>query len=165
MTRPRFMRTIRFDVSDEYVFERAAEAEEWAIPGGFAFANDTADTLTGKRKQAFQAGFLGLESFGWSTFVVVAETDAGTLDVLAQRLAAHFVERYGAPSIEAALPVAQEEIAFARSLCDPHPVNTLLAVERELTAEGVRERFRTVVRQSTAAHARIFDIVDDGDAP
>ena len=34
----RFPRTIRLDASDERVFAQAAEPEEWAVSGAFAFA-------------------------------------------------------------------------------------------------------------------------------
>ncbi|MFQ5763830.1 MAG: DUF6505 family protein, partial [Rhodospirillales bacterium] len=68
----RFPRTIRLDESDRRVFERAAEPGEWAIPGTFVFADADPATLSGKARQAFAHGFLGLESFGWSTLVEVA---------------------------------------------------------------------------------------------
>ena len=68
-------RTVRFDQSDSQVYETAAEDGEWAVPGGFAFADDSAETLTGKRRQAFANGFLGLASFGHATFVTVASAD------------------------------------------------------------------------------------------
>ena len=74
MTR-RLLRTLRLDSSDEQVFERSAGAGEWAVPGGFAFMHDTAETLAGKRLQAFRNGFLGLASFGWATLVEIAELD------------------------------------------------------------------------------------------
>jgi hypothetical protein len=155
----RLLRTLRFDASDERVFERAAAADEWAVPGGFAFANDSPETLVGKRLQAFRSGFLGLESFGWSTFVAVATIEPITLEELAVRLARHFVACFGAPDVAAALPVARDELAFALSLGEPHPPGTVLAVERELTDEGVRERFRVVRPVSAPLHARIFEIV------
>jgi hypothetical protein len=159
----RLLKTFRFDASDERVFERAAMPGEWAVPGAFAFTGTTPEDLHGKRRQAFRSGFFGLESFGWSTLAVIVDINAATCDALALRLAEHFVDVYGAPSVEAALPAAREEIGFAGSLC-VHPVNTLLLVEREIDEEGhVRESFRTVVRRSEPAHARIWEIVgDDG---
>lgn len=160
----RLLRTLRFDATDERVFERAAAADEWAVPGGFAFSDDTPETLVGRRLQAFRSGFLGLESFGWSTFVTVASIEPVTLEELAVRLARHFVERYGAPDVGAALPVAHDELAFALSLGEPHPVGTVLAVERELTGEGVRERFRVIRPQATPLHARIFGIAEEDEA-
>ena len=35
----KFLRTIRFDMSDDAVFERAAPPEEWAVSGAFAFSS------------------------------------------------------------------------------------------------------------------------------
>jgi len=62
-------------------------------------------------------------------------------------LAEHFVVYYGAPSAEAALPVAREEIGHMAELCDEHDPNTLLTVARELTEAGVREVFRVIEPQ------------------
>ena len=64
----RLLRTIRLDASDALVFPRAADPGEWAVPGGFCFWDDDVAALEGKRRQAFRAGFLGLASFGWSTW-------------------------------------------------------------------------------------------------
>ena len=36
MTRTRLLRTIRFDATDEFVFELAAGPDEWAVSGAFA---------------------------------------------------------------------------------------------------------------------------------
>ena len=49
----RFLKTIRFDASDTFAFPLAAEPDEWAISGGFAFADLNREELTGKIRQAF----------------------------------------------------------------------------------------------------------------
>ncbi len=158
MTAPRrFLRTCRFDDTDELVYEPAAHVAEWAIPGGFAFASLEESQLRGRLAQAFRNGFLGLSSFGWSTFVEIAAIEAAQIDELTERLARHFVEHYGTPDLQAALPAAREEIAFAESLCTS-PLGTVLSVERSLTGEGVRERFR-VIRPGAGGHARIWEMV------
>ena len=69
----RFPRTVRFDISDTRIYETAAAPDEWAVSGAFAFAGVDSETLVGKARQAFVRGFLGTTSFGWSTFVTVAE--------------------------------------------------------------------------------------------
>jgi len=144
-------RTIRLDASDTAVFERAAEPGEWAVAGGFAFLDAAPEQLTGKRRQAFANGFLGTGSFGWSTFVVVASATAADVDAVVERLAALFVEAHGAPSLDAARPVARQEVDFMADLCRAHPVNTLLAMERLIDADGgIRERFRVIDRGSGA---------------
>ncbi len=141
---PKLARTIRFDESDGNVFSRPAESGEWAISGGFEFSNWTEGDLTGKARQAFANGWLALDSFGRATFVAVAHVEAPELERLAERLADHFVTVYGAPDRAAALPHAQDEIAYMQDLCDEHAANTLLVVQRELTGSGVKESFRAI---------------------
>lgn len=148
-------RTIRFDESDENVFRRAAEAGEWAISGAFAFSDFTEDDLKGKPRQEFRNGWLSVESWGRATFVAIAEIEQSEIDGLTMRLAAHFVQDYGAPSIEDALPVAENELRHMLDLCNEHRANTLLIVERELTEAGVREAFRVI----EVADAGVADVL------
>jgi hypothetical protein len=156
----RLPRTIRFDASDARIFEAAAAADEWAVSGAFAFADADPASLAGKARQAFASGFLGTTSFGWSTFVAVAEIAPEQFEAVIDALARHFVERYGAPSPEAARPAARTEAEFAASLC-AHPINTLLAVERAFGPDGIVERFRTIARDRAPAHAKIWTIGAD----
>ncbi len=149
------LRAIRFDESDANVFRAAAEPGEWCISGGFAFADLTPEDLTGKLRQEFANGWLGLETFGRTTFVAVAEIAEAERDAAVMRLAAHFAGDYGAPSIEAALPVARAEIDYAVALCEEHKPNTLLVVERNLEDNGIREAFRVI----QTSEATIMDVL------
>ncbi|WP_282609823.1 DUF6505 family protein [Pelagibius sp. Alg239-R121] len=158
----RFPRTIRLDQSDLSVFELAAEPGEWAVSGAFAFAGLAEADLHGKTRQAFAHGFLGLGSFGRSTLVVVTEIDAATYNRLIDALAQHFIDHFGAPDLSAARPVAEEEAAFAASLCD-HPINTLLAVSRELEERGIVESFRVIAPETPKSHTKIWEIVETKD--
>ena len=157
------LRTIRFDSSDDNVFEVAAAPEEWAVSGAFAFADLAPEAVTGKLKQAFANGFLGLGSFGRSTFAVVAEIDAAERAALERRLAAHFVDRYCAPDTQAALPAAREEMAFVLDLCREPLINTVFTVRRHFDEDGrIREAFRTIQAPSAEpSHARIWSVVED----
>jgi hypothetical protein len=139
----RLPRTIRLDPSDALVFPRAAEPGEWAVPGGFCFWDDDVAALAGKRRQAFRAGFLGLGSFGWSTLVQVSPATPAQRAEAVAALAAHIRAAHGAPDDAAAEAAAEEEVAFAESLCD-HPPGTLVALTRTLEDGAVRERFRTL---------------------
>ena len=151
MTR-RLPRTLRLDPSDTVVFGRVAEPGEWAVPGGFAFWDEDPAALTGRRRQEFRAGFLGLGSFGWSTLVEVAEATAEARAAAVAALAAHILAAHGAPDAAAARAAAEEEVGFAESLCD-HPPGTVLALSRAVEAGGaVRERFRTLHRRADAPH-------------
>lgn len=141
-------RAIHFDESDQNVFHSPARTGEWCISGGFEFSNWGEADLSGKARQAFANGWLGLETFGRTTFVAVTQITEVEKTVLAQNLAQHFVDIYGAPSVDAAMGTALEEIAHMQDLCDEHDANTLLSVQRELTSAGVKESFRSIQPQS-----------------
>lgn len=149
----RLPRTLRLDPSDALVFERAAAPGEWAVPGGFAFWDEDPARMSGRRRQEFRAGFLGLASFGRSTLVEVAEATAAEREAAVAALAAHLRAAHGAPDEAAARAAAEEEIGFAESLCAGHPPGTVLALARDLDERGdVRERFRTLHRRAEAPH-------------
>ena len=137
-------RAIHFDESDTLVFHAPARTGEWAISGGFEFSNWGEGDMAGKARQAFSNGWLGLETFGRVTFVAITKIEEAEYEALVENLAQHFVDIYGAPSLEAALPVARDELAHMAELCDNHDPNTLLTVMRELTDLGVSEAFRVI---------------------
>ncbi|KNX40125.1 hypothetical protein ROTO_33470 [Roseovarius tolerans] len=137
-------RAIHFDESDQRVYHSPARTGEWCISGGFEFSNWSDADLTGKSRQAFANGWLGLETFGRVTFVAVTQIEEAEVETLTRALAQHFVDIYGAPSIDAALPVARDEITQMIELCEDHAPNTLLTVLRELTEAGVRETYSMI---------------------
>jgi len=139
----KLLRTVRADASDTFVFERAAEPGEWAVSGAFAFARADPEALERKARAAFRSGFLGVGSLGWSTIVEIVEASEEdrlqAIGILAAQLLAHF----GAPDVAAARLAAEDEIAFAASLCD-HPPGTLAAVSRSFENGSIREAFRAL---------------------
>jgi len=158
----RLPRTLRLDLSDTLIYPTAAAPGEWAVSGGFLFWDRDPATLSGKDRQAFRGGFLGLGSFGFATLVEVAEADAPAREAALTALADFLQAEMGAPGPAEARAAAEEELAFAESLCD-HPPGTVLALTR--TAEGgeLRETFRTLHRRETApgdyAGLPVFNIV------
>jgi hypothetical protein len=142
-------RAIHFDESDMNVFHAPARTGEWCISGGFEFSNWGEGDLVGKARQAFANGWLGGETFGRVTFVAVTRIEAAEVEALTRDLAQHFVDVYGAPSVEAALDVAAEEIAHMAELCDEHD-------------GGVKEVFRTIEAQDAGLEQfAIHGSVDD----
>jgi hypothetical protein len=157
----KLLQAIRFDASDERVYEHAAEPGEWAVSGAFAFADLPREAITGKTRQAFANGFLGVTSFGRSTFAAVAEISAEERQAVARALARHFLERYGAPSEAEALAAAEEELAFVEDLCAEQPINIVFTVRRTLPAEGgIREEFRVIAAPRERPHARVWDVAE-----
>lgn len=155
-------RAIHFDESDTRVFAVSARTGEWCISGGFEFSNWSDADLTGKARQAFSNGWLGLETFGRATFVAVTQLEHHEYDQLLSALCDHFVTYYGAPDAAAARPVAVDELAHMIELCDEHAPNTLLTVARELTPSGVKEAFRVIEAQDAGLDQfAIHGSVDD----
>jgi hypothetical protein len=165
----KLLRTIRLDASDTFVFERAAAAGEWAVTGTFMFWDSDPGGLTGRAKQAFRSGILGLGTFGWSTLAVVVEASESERDTAIMALTSHLRAHHGAPDFDAAFTAANDELVFAESLAQ-HPVQTLVAVHRSITADGsISEQFRTFhaadAQQATAmpCSAGAFAVVADDD--
>ena len=155
-------RAIHLDESDTQVFFSPARTGEWCVAGGFEFSNWTEADLTGKARQAFSNGWLGLETFGRVTFVAVTRIEADEVKALEDRLAQHFVDVYGAPDLDAAGNVARDEIAHMIELCADHDPNTLLTVARELTEAGVREAFRAIRgEEADLAQFAVHSVPDD----
>jgi hypothetical protein len=155
----KLLRTIRLDPSDIFVFEKAAEPGEWAVPGSFVFWNTDPSALEGKARSAFRAGILGIDSLGWSTLAQIVEANdeqhAAAVEMLARRL----VENCGAPDLTLARLAASEEIAYAASLCD-HPLDTLVAVHRAHEDESIRETFRTLRPRNGPKPLRAFSFLE-----
>lgn len=154
-------RTIRLDPSDTNVFALAAAPGEWAVTGTFAFVDSTPDQMDNKTQLAFKSGWLGLSSFGFSTFVQVTVVPEGEDEAVARALATHLFEVYGAPDMLMATTAAKSEIAYAASLCD-QPAGTLLAIDREMTEDGITEKIRVMPRpDEDGGHAQIWTITED----
>ena len=160
-------RTLRLDPSDAFVFARAAEPGEWAVTGSFLFVDADVAALAGKARAAFRAGFVGVDSLGFSTLVEIAEVAEAEIEALIEAFAGELLDRAGAPSREAARAAAVEEVDFAASLCQDEP-GTILAMHRTFEDGKIREQFRTLHRREGAnpgsdrmhAYARAFEFVE-----
>jgi Family of unknown function (DUF6505) len=141
----KMLKTLRLDLSDTFIFPKTSE-NEWAVSGAFMFWETDFETLNGKERQAFRAGFVGVNSLGFSTLVEVVEGEKGeAIAALAQNILTHF----NAPSLEAALDAATQEIEAACALADL-PLGTLLAMHRTYEEGEIREVFRTLTPRAGA---------------
>jgi hypothetical protein len=155
----KLLRTIRLDASDTFVFGAAAEPGEWAVSGAFVFWDKDPATLDGKARVAFRSGFLGVRSLGWSTLVQIVETTETERTGLVALLAEQLVRHFGAPSTAAAKAAAEEEVAFAQSLCTV-PQDSVIAVHRTYEDGAVRESFRTLRPRDGVKPARVFSFLE-----
>ena len=162
----KLLRTIRLDPSDTFVFERVAEPGEWAVCGTFMFWDDDTAALSGKHRSAFRSGFLGVGSLGWSTLVQIVEAKDGDRAAMVEVLAEKLVAVFGAPDLPTARKAAEEEVAFAESLCE-HPQDTLVAIHRTTEDGAIREAFRTLQPRGGPKPLRAFAFleVEDEEEP
>jgi len=155
----RLLRTISLDPSDTFVFEPAAEPGEWAVSGAFRFWDRDPSQLEGKMRSAFRSGFLGLQSWGWSTLVQIVDVEDAERVVVVEMLAQQLIDKLGAPDMDAARGAAEDEIKFVQSLCD-HPRDTLIAVHRTFEDGEVREAFRTLRPRNILKPASVISFLE-----
>jgi hypothetical protein len=165
----KLLRTIALDPSDTFVFDVPAEPGDWAVSGAFRFCDRDPAKLSGKDRSAFRSGFLGVLSWGWSTLAQIVHASEDDRQMLVELLARQLVERLGAPDLATARLAAEQEVAFAQSLCT-HPISTLIAVHRSASDGCVRESFRRLQLKEGQRHGKAFsfmeaedDIEPDGD--
>ena len=153
-------KTIRLDVSDTRVFDRAAEVGECAIAGSFAFVDSVPSDWSNKQQLAFRTAWLGIGSFGSSTFVQVTEISTQEYEQILQTLAVYLTEQYNAPGQEAATRAARREIDDMVALCD-HPPGTLLTIERAITGQNITEKIRVLRPSDDPAQVKMWSVADD----
>ncbi|MCC8934979.1 DUF6505 family protein [Bradyrhizobium ivorense] len=158
----KLLRTIALDPSDTFVFDVAAEPGDWAVSGAFRFCDRDPAKLDGKDRSAFRSGFLGVQSWGWSTLAQIVPATEGDCRTLVELLASQLVERFDAPDLVAARLAAEEEVAFAQSLCT-HPVGALIAVHRSAGDGEVRESFRRLQLREGQRHGKAFSFMEVAD--
>jgi len=153
-------KTIQLDVSDTHVFERPAEVGEWAVTGTFAFVDSDPTNWTSKQQLIFRTAWLGIDSFGHSTFVQVVEMSNSEYEQVIQTLSVYLADVYNAPNQEAAQQAAQQEIDNMVTMCD-HPRGTLLSIERSIAEQNITEKTSVLAPSGSSTHAKIWDIVED----
>jgi hypothetical protein len=155
----KLLRTIALDPSDTFVFDEPAQPGDWAVSGAFRFCECDPAKLKGRDRWAFRGGFLGVQSWGWSTLAQIVEATEDDRETLVTLLARQLVDRFDAPDLATAKLAAEEEVAFAESLCI-HPVDTLIAVHRTATDGEVREAFRALQRRVGVEHGKAFSFLE-----
>ena len=158
----KLLRAIALDPSDTFVFDVPAEPGDWAVSGAFRFCDRDPAKLSGKDLSAFRSGFLGVQSWGWSTLVQIVHATEDDHRTLVDLLAKQLVGRFGAPDLATARLAAEEEVAFAQSLCT-HPISALIAVHRSASNGEVRESFRRLQLREGQRHGKAFSFMEGED--
>jgi hypothetical protein len=158
----KLLRTIALDASDSFVFDVPALSGDWAVSGAFRFCDRDPAKLNGKARAAFRSGFLGVQSWGWSTLAQIVPATEDDCQALVELLARQLVDRFGAPGMAVARTAAEEEVAFAQSLCT-HPISSLIAVHRSAREGEVHEAFRKLQLREGQGHGKAFSFMEVGD--
>lgn len=155
----KLLRTIALDPSDTFVFDVPAEPGDWAVSGAFRFCDRDPAMLSAKDRSAFRSGFLGVQSWGWSTLAQIVHASEDDRRTLVELLERQLVERFGAPDLATARLAAEEEVGFAQSLCT-HPISALIAVHRTASDGEVRESFRRLQLREGQRHGKAFSFME-----
>lgn len=155
----KLLRTVALDASDTFVFDAPAVSGEWAVSGAFRFCDQDPAKLSGKARAAFRSGFLGVQSWGWSTLVQIVPASEEDCQALIELLARQLLDRFGAPDSAVARAAAEEEVAFAQSLCT-HPISSLIAVHRSARDDEVHEVFRRLQLREGQGHSKAFSFME-----
>lgn len=155
----KLLRTIALDRSDNFVFDEPAVTGEWAVSGAFRFCDRDPAKLSGKARAAFRSGFLGVQSWGWSTLAQIVPATQDDCKGLIELLARQLVDRLGAPDLPAARTAAEEEVAFVQSLCG-QPISSLIAVHRSASDGEVREAFRRLQLREGQGRGKAFSFME-----
>ena len=136
-------KTIQLDDSDKKVYLTSAEQGEWAVTGTFLFTDIDPTSWNKKQQISFRDGWLGTDTFGFSTFVQVSDFSEKQKDEVTHKLSAFIYETFNPPGMLSAFNAAEKEIHDMSSLCD-HPIGTILSIKRELNDEEINEKIRIV---------------------
>ena len=153
-------KTVQLDPSDLHIFERPAEIGEWAISGTFSFVDSDPAAWSKKQKLAFQSAWLGIGSFGYSTFVQATALSSSEYEQLLLTLTAHLTDQYMAPNLKAATDAAKLEIDDMATLCN-HPPGTLLAIERTIDGQNITEKTRVISSSEEPAKPQVWTTIED----
>ena len=156
----KLLRTIALDPSDTFVFDVAAEPGDWAVSGAFRFCDRDPATLTGKRpfglpQRLSRRAVMGLVDAGADR----PRHRGGSPYSGGTAGRADWSERFGAPDPASAQLAAEEEVAFAQSLCT-HPIGALIAVHRSASDGEVRESFRRLQLREGQGHSKAFSFME-----
>ena len=151
----KFLRAVRLDASDALLYQRegAADDGEWLTSGGFAVC----DIASGEHffpDCRCDGSFVALANGRRATIAEVVEVTDAEFAEHVETITRHLIDGLNAPSREAALRVAEEEIGYTAELCETFSTGVWITVVRTLNDAGhaVKERYRVHERLQMGAH-------------
>ena len=151
----KFLQAVRLDSSDAALYKRegAAEEGEWLVAGGHAVC----DIASGEHffpQCRCASSFVGLAQ--WPPLHNRRDRGhrLGNAGRAHRNAGAIFSRSLGAPSREAALRVAKEEVRYTADLCETFSPEIWITVARTLndTGDAVQEHYRAYDRLMIGTH-------------
>ena len=138
----KFLKAVRLDASDSRVYSRegAARDGEWLVSGGYAVCDPTGVTHRAPNCHCLTS-FIGVVSRGRCTIAEVVEIDKSEYQQVIERLVRHFMDDLGAPTLEAARGVAEEEAAYTAELCESFSSEVWITVKRTPGDGHIKEHY------------------------
>lgn len=149
----KFLKAVRLDSSDTLLFaqEGAAQDGEWLVSGGYAVCDPTGATHRRPNCHCLTS-FIGAVSHGRCSIAEIVEIDIVEYHDVIERLVRHFMDGLGAPTLEAARAVAEEEAAYTADLCESFSPEVWITVKRSQGVEGTKEHYSVFGRLMIGAH-------------
>jgi Family of unknown function (DUF6505) len=149
----KFLKAVRLDASDSQVYSRegAARDGEWLVSGGYAVCDPTGVTHRTPNCHCLTS-FIGIVSRGRCTIAEVEEIDKSEYQQVIERLVRHLVDDLGAPTLEAASAVAEEETAYTAELCESFGSGMWITVKRTPGDDRIKEHYSVFKRLMIGGH-------------
>jgi uncharacterized protein DUF6505 len=149
----KFLKAVRLNASDSLVYsqEGATREGEWLVSGGYAVCDPAGVTHRTPNCHCLTS-FVGVVSCGRCTIAEVVEMDKSEYQQVIERLVRHCMDDLGAPTLEAARAVAEEEAAYTAELCDSFSAGVWITVERTPGGDGIREHYSVFKRLMIGGH-------------
>jgi hypothetical protein len=149
----KFLKAVRLYASDSLVNsqEGAAQDGEWLVSGGYAVCDPTGATHRTPNCHCLTS-FIGVVSHGRCTIAEIVEIGEVEYHEVIERLVRHCMDDLGAPTLEAAGAVAEEEAAYTAELCDSFSAGVWITVERTPGGDGIREHYSVFKRLMIGGH-------------
>lgn len=142
---PKLLRAVRLDDSDEHVFRAcgAAQDGEWVTTAGFAVQDDlSADS------------FMAVASRARCTIAEVVEVSEADVHAQAEAFAWTLMKAWNAPSWDAALALAAEEVRHTVDVCETLSPGLWITTRRTRRDDGaLEEQYSAYDRLLIGAHS------------
>jgi hypothetical protein len=144
---------VRLDASDCLVYshEGAARDGEWLVSGGYAVC-DPSGLSHRTPKCHCLISFVGVESHGRCTIAEIAEIDEIQYQQILERLTRHLRDDLGAPTLEAARVVAEDEAQYSADLCKSFSPGVWITIKRTPADGAIKEHYSVFKRLMIGGH-------------